>query len=88
MNPSIVTRKNFKLINTMLGGILDVSEALFVLEKLENMDIVSIETIIEKHPEDWLGAGDKENILTFWKEGDAQTRIEEIRKGFGNGAYI
>ncbi len=88
MNPTIVTCQNFKLINQILGGILDISEALFVLDNLYKTDAVRIEMIIDSHPSCWIDAGDKDRILTFWKDGEAQNRIDLIRKGFGNGDYI
>ena len=88
MVETFVTVSNFRKINQLLGGILDIDAARVVLGNLKNIDANMIETIIDQHPASWLSDAFKADILSFWQNGDALSRIEEIEKGLDNGEYV
>ena len=88
MNPAAATTKNFKTINKYLGGILDIDEAMYVLDNILSTHSDRIEMILSSQPKSWLEDAKKNSILSFWKNGQMETRVKIIKKGLANGIYI
>jgi len=82
------TRNNFSLINKLVGDLLIPAQAIWVLDKIKDVNLSAIELIIDQHPPEWLKADEKIAILDFWKNGQMELRAEQIKKGFQNDEYI
>lgn len=82
------TRKNARIVNEMLGGIIQKCDVDFVLDRLNEVRLAYIEDIINCQHGSWLNVSEKDAILNFWASSAVGRRLEMIREGFRVGTYI
>ena len=88
MSDQVMTKRNFKIINTLLGGILDVQEALFVTGNIRQVPKSAVSQILDSQHDSWLSPQDGNDILTYWQSSEFTRRIDKIEEGLKNGEYI
>lgn len=88
MDVSVMTLSNFKLINNLLGGILDVAETLFVINKMRDVEVNMVSQILDTQHDSWLSDQEKNDMLSYWESTEFNSRIDKIEEGFKNGDYV
>ena len=66
----------------------DLSAALDTLQRIENISVGSFSEILKIIPNKWLEKSKKNAMIKWWASRDRRSRIDGIRKGLTNGAYM
>ena len=82
------TLTTYKVILKEFGDFLDQGAINDCLDRLLAVSVSRVEDIISSHPVDWLTSEEKDRIVTWWASDKRPERIEEIRRGLGNGWYV
>lgn len=88
MDPSVVTLRNFRLINQMVGGLLLNKEFSFVLNRIREVPANYVEQIIAYQGQTWLSQQECDDILVYWESPHRQRRLDKIEEGLYNGSYV
>jgi hypothetical protein len=86
INLNSATRVWFKSVVQPYGH--DLAAALHIIERLKKLPVAEIEEMLTAIPLDWLSAGDRDEIVIWWRDGGRIARTDQIAKGLQNGTYI
>lgn len=88
MDVNKMTTKNFRAINKIVGGMLDHSEFMFIINKLRDVPVAYINQILEYQHDTWLSEAHCDDIRLFWESSDFLKRLDKIEEGLKNGEYV
>lgn len=75
--PDTKTMEAFLFLSSRLGPFIVRQQMLDVLDCLRQCTLDDVESIIDSHPPQWLGEGDKDKMLLWWSETSLK-RIETL----------
>ncbi len=82
------TVKVIKGLRSIFGDFFQKGEANYVLDRLEAISVQMVEKIIGSHPKEWLTDEQQDAIVVWWNSDARTSRINDIRKGVKDGAYL
>ncbi|WP_462121344.1 HipA family kinase [Methylorubrum thiocyanatum] len=71
----------------MLHG-FDPVAAATVLDRIEGLPLATVEGFVKRMPEEWLPVEVRREFLAFWGGQPRPARVEELRRGFGDGSIL
>lgn len=82
------TRQLQQQIRRLLFAYIDSEKCTELLDRIRNINVSTIEDIIESHPESWLDPKNRDDILDWWGSTSFVDRISSIAKGIEDGSYL
>jgi len=70
------------------GKYQQTTAMLSTLEAIGNITVTEIEKIVNDQPIIWLDKSKREDIIAFWRDGEATKRLETIVNGIGDGSLL
>lgn len=86
--PNDKTRLACRVLHNLFGPYIQLSDVNECLDRIAAITDMEIENIINRHPQNWLTAVEKQDILTWWSSTSRLDRLRGIRLGIGNGSYL
>jgi len=77
-----------RALRATCGDFFIKSDALSTLEKLESIETGQIAEILNRQPESWSTKAERQAILEWWGSGQANSRLDAIRRGIGEGNFL
>lgn len=84
--PQCNTRKFGGVLRSLHG--FDHTAAFSVLDGLNSLEPVMLQMFIKQMPSDWANAQICNQFVEMWANGTAALRVDELRKGFGDGTLL
>jgi hypothetical protein len=77
-----------KYLRGKFKGYFNIPEAELVLDRIDKINVKSVEDIIDRHPVSWLTPQEKIDTLTWWTPANVMARTGAIRKGLHDGSIF
>ncbi|MCJ2044417.1 hypothetical protein MKK58_07700 [Methylobacterium sp. J-078] len=71
----------------MLHG-FDHITATTTLDRIEGLPLAAVEGFVNRMPEGWLPAQQRDEFLEFWGNGERAARVNDLRRGFDDGSIL
>lgn len=82
------TRYTARYLRAHIGDYVNMAEVHRVLDRIKQIPTQHAQDVIAQHPESWLPADLRDEVLTWWDSNERLDRIEAIRKGIGDGTFL
>lgn len=77
-----------RALTFQIGKYIDPIVARNFVELLKTVPVSVVKKIIESHPDQWLPANIKNDILSWWASQGMKDRLESVAQGIENGTYL